>query len=289
MNRHWIQRSFWMVLCLVLVQGAALAKGPLKFKKTAINVGRLDAGTQPKEVIFQFQNKSKSEITITDIRFKNAKMTVHWQQSPIDPKTKNQIRVEWVPNYHWGEIPDQYKQQIPIEVVYTDGKKQYSERLKLSGQIFLNRREVFNRSIGKLNIHRLNAVWNYCLGSYKLRFDVRYANFTNRKQKIEIGLSDKSGKIYQRLIKDKVKPSQERYKKAQVNMQGSPIETHTYIAFYVDGQLQAVEPFEVILWNDADIPTKKAWKRARHYTFDIIDTNYENVYDADDEKWKRLY
>lgn len=280
-----------LILAFAMVSTVAMAcTKPLAFKTKEINLGRVDAGTQNHHVAFEFTNRSKRAIQITDIQFKNGHMTVGWQESEIDPKTKTAIEVDWVPNYHWGEIPDKYAQTTPIVVTYTDGKKSYKQVLRLKGTIWLNRREVFNRREGKLNIHRLNAVWNYCLCGNTLDFEVQYANFTDKKIDVVVGLSDKQGNITRQLIHEVLNPKQESLKVPSIKMDGDAVTRSMHIAFYVDGKLQTVEPFEVILWDKADTNTKRAWKRARHFTFDIKRCQYENVYDAEDEnEWKRLY
>ena len=69
-----------------------------------------------------------------------------------------------------------------------------------------------------------------------------------------------------------------------------PVIHSTFLAIYVDGALQAIEPVEIIRWDKADDSTRKAWKRNRGYTFEIKGCPYKYVYDADDEaEWKRLY
>lgn len=287
------------LLCLVAVQGmwakkapkqTGVQNGPLRFEVVSRDLGRVDAGTATKVMTFDFVNTSKTPVSISDIQWEGARLEVSWLVNPTPPQGKNTITVEWTPNYHWEDIPDQYAWKTPIKVLYTDGKKNFTQTIEVGGTIFLKRSEVFNRRIGKLRMHRLYPVWNFCVCGDELPFTMQYANLTDKKMEVQIGLADRQGHIYQSLVKSQLNPGQESKVEPVVSTSEMPVIHSTFLAIYVDGALQAIEPVEIIRWDKADDTTRKAWKRNRGYTFEIKGCPYKYVYDADDEaEWKRLY
>ena len=107
---------------------------------------------------------------------------------------------------------------------------------------------------------------------------------------MQFGLCDKQGKIYKNLVKETLNPQQESKVEPIVSVEEMPVIHSTFLAIYVDGALQAIEPVEIIRWDKAEDATRKAWKRNRGYTFEIKGCPYKYVYDAEDEaEWKRLY
>ena len=267
-----------------------IKNGPLSFNRVECDLGRVDAGTSARTIRFEFTNISKNPVSITDIQWEGARLEVSWLINPTPPQGSNTITVEWTPNYHWEDVPDQYNWFTDVHVLYSDGKKNYDQPLKVGGQIFLKRSEVFNRRIGALRMHRLCAVWNFCVCGDELPFTMQYANLTDKKMDVQIGLCDKQGHIYRDLIHETLAPKQESKIEPVVNVEDFSVVHSTHIAFYVDGVLQAIEPVEIIRWDKADDSTRKAWKRKRGYTFDIKGCPYKYVYDAEDEEeWRRLY
>lgn len=287
------------LLCLVAVQGmwakkapkqTGVQNGPLRFEVVSRDLGRVDAGTATKVMTFDFVNNSKTPVSISDIQWEGARLEVSWLVNPTPPQGKNTITVEWTPNYHWEDIPDQYAWKTPIKVLYTDGKKNYTQTIEVGGTIYLKRSEVFNRRIGRLRMHRLYPVWNFCVCGDELPFTMQYANLTDKKMDVQFGLADRQGHIYQSLVKSQLNPGQESKVEPVVSTSEMPVIHSTFLAIYVDGALQAIEPVEIIRWDKADDTTRKAWKRNRGYTFEIKGCPYKYVYDADDEaEWKRLY
>ena len=281
-----------MALCTLGVQAkkAKTPKSPLAFNRTECDLGRVDAGTAAKVVTFDFVNTSKQPVSITDIQFEGARVEVSWLINPTPPKGKNTITVEWIPSYHWEDVPDQRQLSTDINVLYSDGAKDYTQTLKVAGTIFLKRSEVYNRRIGTLRMHRLYPLWHFCVCGDELPFTMQYANLTDKKMDVTIGLSDKSGVIYREMVRETLQPMQESKVEPIVSVNEMPVTYTTHVAFYVNGKLQAVEPVQIIRWDKAEINTKKAWKQARGYTFEIKGCPYKYVYDVEDEnEWKRLY
>ena len=281
-----------LVTCTLMAakKSENVKNGPLTFARTECNLGRVDAGTATKVMTFEFSNLSKTPVTISDIQWEGARLEVSWLVNPTPPQGKNTITVEWTPNYHWEDVPDQYNWKTDIHILYTDGKKNYDQPIQVGGTIFLKRSEVFNRRIGKLRMHRLNSVWNFCVCGSELPFTMQYANLTDKNMEVQIGLCDKQGHIYHNLVKETLNPKQESKVEPLVSVEDLPVLHSTHIAFYVDGALQAIEPVEIIRWDKADDTTRKAWKLNRGYTFEIKGCPYKYVYDADDEEaWKHLY
>lgn len=286
-----------MLLMCVSMSAAKKAKapqgiknGPLSFNRVECNLGRVDAGTQTRTMTFDFVNNSKTPVSISDIQWEGARLEVSWLVNPTPPQGRNTITVEWTPNYHWEDIPDRYAWKTPIKVLYTDGKKNYTQTIEVGGTIYLKRSEVFNRRIGKLRMHRLYPVWNFCVCGDELPFTMQYANLTDKKMDVQFGLADRQGHIYQTLVQEQLAPSQESKVEPVISTAEMPVIHSTFLAIYVDGALQAIEPVEIIRWDNADDSTRKAWKRNRGYTFEIKGCPYKYVYDADDEaEWKRLY
>jgi len=267
-----------------------IKNGPLSFNRVECNLGRVDAGTATRTMTFEFTNVSNRPVSISDLQWEGARLEVSWMVNPTPPQGKNTITVEWTPNYHWEDVPDQYNWFTDIHVLYTDGSKNYDQPLKVGGQIFLKRSEVFNRRIGKLRMHRLNAVWNFCVCGDELPFTMQYANLTDKQMDVQIGLCDKQGHIYKNLIHETLNPMQESKVEPAISVEDLSVIHSTHIAFYVDGALQAIEPVEIIRWDKADDSTRKAWKLNRGYTFEIKGCPYKYVYDVEDEEeWKRLY
>lgn len=282
------------MLTAVSMMGAKKApkapKGPVAFNRTECDLGRVDAGTATRTMTFDFVNISKNPVAIDDIQWEGARLEVSWLVNPTPPQGKNTITVEWTPNYHWEDVPDQYNWFTDIHILYSDGKKKYTQPIKVGGTIFLKRSEVFNRRIGRLRMHRLYPLWNYCVCGAELPMTMQYANLTDKKMDVMIGLCDKQGHIYKNLVKETLAPKQESKVEPIVSVEDLPVLQSTHIAFYVDGALQAIEPVEIIRWDKADDTTRKAWKLNRGYTFEIKGCPYKYVYDADDEaEWKRLY
>ena len=263
---------------------------PLAFARTACTLDRVDAGTTPQVITFEFENVSSSPVNVTDVQFEGARMEVTWPVNRIIPQGKERITVEWTPNYHWEEIPDQFKVETKLNVLYTDGTKEYTQTLDLSGVIYLKRSEVFNRRMGALRLHRMCSVWHFCVCGNELPFTLQYANLTSEPLEIQIGLSDAQGTITRELVRETLEPQQERKIEPAVPTADMSTVYSTHVAFYVNGQLQAVEPVEIILWDKAEDPVRKAWKLQRGYTYFIKGCPYQYVYDADDEAaWKRMY
>ena len=267
-----------------------IKNGPLSFNRVECNLGRVDAGTQTRTMTFDFVNNSKTPVSISDIQWEGARLEVSWLVNPTPPQGRNTITVEWTPNYHWEDIPDRYAWKTPIKVLYTDGKKNYTQTIEVGGTIYLKRSEVFNRRIGRLRMHRLYPMWNFCVCGDELPFTMQYANLTDKKMDVQFGLADRQGHIYQTLVQEQLAPSQESKVEPVISTAEMPVIHSTFLAIYVDGALQAIEPVEIIRWDKADDSTRKAWKRNRGYTFEIKGCPYKYVYDADDEaEWKRLY
>ena len=260
------------LLCLVAVQGmwakkapkqTGVQNGPLRFEVVSRDLGRVDAGTATKVMTFDFVNTSKTPVSISDIQWEGARLEVSWLINPTPPQGKNTITVEWTPNYRWEDVPDRYAWKTPIQVLYTDGKKNFTQTIEVGGTIFLKRSEVFNRRIGRLRMHRLYPVWNFCVCGDELPFTMQYANLTDKKMEVQIGLADRQGHIYQSLVKSQLNPGQESKVEPVVSTSEMPVIHSTFLAIYVDGALQAIEPVEIIRWDKADDTTRKAWKRNR--------------------------
>ena len=265
-------------------------KGPVAFNRTECDLGRVDAGTTPKVMTFEFTNTSKNPVSITDVLFQGARLEVSWLVNPTMPGAKNTVTVEWTPDYRWEDVPDQFKQMTDITICFSDGAKDFKQVLRVGGTIWLKRTEVYNRRIGRLRMHRMFPLWHYCVCGTDFPFTMQYANLTEKKMDVLIGLSDKKGTIYCELVKETLNPMQESRVEPVVGTEDMPFTHATYVAFYVNGQLQEVEPVQIIRWDKVDDPTRKAWKRARGYTYEIKGCPSKNVYDADDEaEWKRLY
>lgn len=282
------------MLTAVSMMGAKKApkapKGPVAFNRTECDLGRVDAGTATRTMTFDFVNTSKTPVSITDIQWEGARLEVSWLVNPTNPGEKNTITVEWTPDYHWENVPDQYKWFTDIKILFSDGKKDFTQPIKVGGTIWLKRSEVYNRRIGRLRMHRLYPLWNYCVCGSELPMTMQYANLTDKKMEVVIGLSDQVGTIYKPLVKEILDPMQESKAEPIISTEEMPVIHSTYVAFYVNGQLQDVEPVQIIRWDKADNTTRKAWKRARGYTYQIKGCPSKNVYDADDEaEWKRLY
>lgn len=290
--------SFALMLLMCVSMSAAkkakapqgIKNGPLSFNRVECNLGRVDAGTQTRTMTFDFVNNSKTPVSISDIQWEGARLEVSWLVNPTPPQGRNTITVEWTPNYHWEDIPDRYAWKTPIKVLYTDGKKNYTQTIEVGGTIYLKRSEVFNRRIGRLRMHRLYPMWNFCVCGDELPFTMQYANLTDKKMDVQFGLADRQGHIYQTLVQEQLAPSQESKVEPVISTAEMPVIHSTFLAIYVDGALQTIEPVEIIRWDKADDSTRKAWKRNRGYTFEIKGCPYKYVYDADDEaEWKRLY
>ena len=147
--------SFALMLLMCVSMSAAkkakapqgIKNGPLSFNRVECNLGRVDAGTQTRTMTFDFVNNSKTPVSISDIQWEGARLEVSWLVNPTPPQGRNTITVEWTPNYHWEDIPDRYAWKTPIKVLYTDGKKNYTQTIEVGGTIYLKRSEVFNRRI----------------------------------------------------------------------------------------------------------------------------------------------
>ena len=197
--------SFALMLLMCVSMSAAkkakapqgIKNGPLSFNRVECNLGRVDAGTQTRTMTFDFVNNSKTPVSISDIQWEGARLEVSWLVNPTPPQGRNTITVEWTPNYHWEDIPDRYAWKTPIKVLYTDGKKNYTQTIEVGGTIYLKRSEVFNRRIGRLRMHRLYPMWNFCVCGDELPFTMQYANLTDKKMDVQFGLADRQGHIYQ--------------------------------------------------------------------------------------------
>lgn len=150
------------------------------------------------------------------------------------------------------------------------------DRKELITKVSFKRKEVCNKSFGKLRINSREGFNYQICGVHHIEVPLAMANLNDEELKVKVLFHDSTTTQTHTVLDYVFKPHDEGSIQIPMEFDGKlKVETAS-LEFIVDGKSEGLVPMSFILWDEANEELQKSWKRKVFFKYNNVGCKADN-------------